>query len=222
MSCIFRYGADPNTNVKGTRPLHEALEQGHIQSVVKLLRHGSDPLLYDYSGNMPIDLAQESEDVDLLEYFRAILNDLHGKTANRWNVSHDREFMLPQSEDLDLPNQSDDDSDDEFNFEISSQPLPPQLTFSQYPEDKFVQASELKRYLNIDVNKNCKSNLVKMPWDEFVKTAFCCLLGRSVDPGKADPVVLVKIDSNLKKLMGINDPKLFNNLPSTSKKSKSS
>ena len=69
LSLLFRYGADPNTNVKGTRPLHEALEGGHIGTVLQLLRHGSDPLLYDYSGNMPIDLAKESEDKKLLDFF---------------------------------------------------------------------------------------------------------------------------------------------------------
>ena len=179
---------------------------------------------------MPIDLAKESEDDDLLEYFRAILNDLHGKQAIRWNVSHDREFMLPHSQDLDMPNQDDDDDEDssDFEFEVSSQSLPPQYTFSQYPDDKFVQASELKKSLSIDVNKvGGKLNLVKMPRDEFVKTAFCCLLGRNVDPGKADPVLLVKVDATLNKMMGVNDSKLFNNLTtgtnhSPSKKSKSS
>jgi hypothetical protein len=41
---LLRYGADPNTNVKGTRPLHEALESGILESVHHLLGHGSGNL----------------------------------------------------------------------------------------------------------------------------------------------------------------------------------
>jgi hypothetical protein len=200
------------------------LEQGHVQAVIQLLKHGSDPLLYDYSGNMPIDLAQESEDADLLEYFRAILNDLHGKPAVRWNVTHDRQFMLPQTEDLDLPNlEDDDDSDDsDFEFEVSSQPLPPQFTFTRYPDEIFVQVAELKKSFGIDMKQLGKqSNLVKMPREEFIKTAYCCLLGSSIDPGKADPVVMVAVTDGLNKILGINSSKLFNNLPSSVKASTS-
>jgi len=78
----------------------------------------------------------ESEDKQLLDFFSAILSDLHGKPAPRWNVSHDHNFLLPQSSELDLPKrdsnlvlglpESDEDDDDlEFEFEVSSQPLPP-------------------------------------------------------------------------------------------------
>ena len=233
----FRYGADPNTNVKGTRPLHEALEGGHIGTVLQLLRHGSDPLLYDYSGNMPIDLAKESEDDKLLNFFSAILSDLHGKPAPRWNVSHDRSFALPQTSELDLPRlkaakaDSDDDSDDdddamEFEFEVSSQPLPPQFALPQHPDEKFVLATDLKRFTSLDLTKlTGKLNTIKMARDEFVKSAYCCLLGASVsvDAGtKNDHVVLVKADSHLKKLLAVDDPKLFHNLNATNTKKKSS
>ena len=237
--CSFRYGADPNTNVKGTRPLHEALEGGHIGTVLQLLRHGSDPLLYDYSGNMPIDLAKESEDDKLLNFFSAILSDLHGKPAPRWNVSHDRSFALPQTgSELDLPRlkaakatDSDDDSDDdddamEFEFEVSSQPLPPQFALPQHPDEKFVLATDLKRFTSLDLTKfPGKLNTIKMARDEFIKSAYCCLLGASVsvDAGtKNDHVVLVKADSHLKKLLAVDDPKLFHNLNATTNTKKKS
>ena len=60
---LLRYGVDPNTNVKGTRPLHEALIGGSTRAVCNLLSHGSDPLLYDYTGHMPSDLAEEDDDM---------------------------------------------------------------------------------------------------------------------------------------------------------------
>lgn len=219
MTC--RYGADPNTNVKGTRPLHEALEGCHIKTVVQLLRHGSDPLLYDYSGNMPIDLARESEDESLLEYFSAILGDLHGKKAPRWNVSHDRGFILPQSKELDLPMTESDDDDDAL-FEVSSQPLPPQFIVPQHPKDKYILATDLKRLYNVDASKaSAKFTTFQMPREEFVKSAFCCLLGASVDPGSAEQVLLVKVDAHLRKVLGVDDAKLFHNLSMTSSKKKS-
>ena len=228
--------------MKGTRPLHEALEGGHIGTVLQLLRHGSDPLLYDYSGNMPIDLAKESEDDRLLDFFSAILSDLHGKPARRWNVSHDRSFVLPQTSELDLPkgptttktdsdvdsdlDDDDDDDDPEFEFEVSSQPLPPQFALPQHPDEKFVLATDLKRFTTLDLTKlTCKLNTIKMTRDEFVKSAYCCLLGASVsvDAGtKNDHVVLVKADSHLKKLLAVDDPKLFHNLNATNTKKKSS
>ena len=64
-----------------------------------------------------------------------------------------------------------------------------------------------------------------MARDEFVKSAYCCLLGASVsvDAGtKNDHVVLVKADSHLKKLLAVDDPKLFHNLNATNTKKKSS
>ena len=185
--------------------------------MVQLLRHGSDPLLYDYSGNMPIDLAKESEDRDLLDYFSAILSDLHGKKSSRWSVCHDPGFVLPQSQDLDVP---DSDSEEEPLFEVTSQPLPPQFTLSQYPQDKFMLASDLK----MEANKMKQLTTVKMSNEEFVKSAFCCLVGSSFNPGNKDLVVLVKVDSTVKKFLAIDDSKLFHNLniSPTSKSKKSS
>ena len=226
--------------MKGTRPLHEALEGGHLGTVRQLLRHGSDPLLYDYSGNMPIDLARESEDDRLLDFFSAILSDLHGKPARRWNVSHDRSFVLPQTSELDLPkgptkvdpdvdsdSDEDDDGDQEFEFEVSSQPLPPQFALPQHPHEKFVLATDLKRiFTSLDMTKS-KLNTIKMARDDFVKSAYSCLLGASpitdaAPATKHDQVVLVKADSQLKKLLAVNDPKLFHNLKVTANNSASS
>ena len=216
--------------------MHEALEGGHIGTVFQLLRHGSDPLLYDYSGNMPIDLAKESEDKQLLDFFSAILNDLHGKPAPRWNVSHDSSFVLPQSSELDLPKrdsnlvlglpESDEDDDDDldFEFEVSSQPLPPQFRLPQYPDEKFVLATDLKRFTSLDLTKLMgKLNTIKVAREDFIKSAYCCLLGATVDPTtKQDQVILVKADSQLKKLLAVDDPKLFHNLNANVKKKSSS
>ena len=54
---------EPLSLLAGTRPLHEALIGGSTQAVCNLLSHGSDPLLYDYTGHMPSDLAEEDDDM---------------------------------------------------------------------------------------------------------------------------------------------------------------
>ena len=221
---FFRYGADPNTNVKGTRPLHEALEGGHIEAVVRLLRHGSDPLLYDYSGNMPIDLARESEVPELLEYFSAILADLHGKTSSRWNVGHDRAFVMPQDEALDHPdNPSDDDDDNAPVFEVSSQPLPPEFKLSQRgPNERFILHTDLKKFTSMDIHKLSKSKsceILELAREEFIKSAYCCSIDQRVEAA-SDPVILIKVDPTVRKILGIDDPKLFNHSSPTKKGSK--
>ena len=185
------------------------MEGGHVEAVVRLLRHGSDPLLYDYSGNMPIDLARESEVPELLQFFSAILNDLHGKKAERWNVYHDREFALPRKESLDLP---DNPSDEDFEpiFEVSSQPLPPEFILSHRPTERFVLHSDLKKFTSLDINKlSSKHDVIQLPREEFLKTAYSCLVGTSVDIVKTDPVTLVKVDPGVRKMLGIDEPKLF-------------
>ena len=162
---------------------------------------------------MPIDLAKESEDAKLLDYFSAILSDLHGKPAARWNVSHDRGFVLPQDDELDLPShpESEDDAGD-FQFEVTSQPLPPQYMLSNHPGDKFVLAADLRRF-NDSTKLSSRLTTLKLTRDEFTRTAYCCLVGGLVDVGKNEEVVLVKVDATLKKLLGVDDPKLHNNLP---------
>ena len=62
-----------------------------------LLTHGADPLIYDYSGNMPIDLAEAGKPA-MSKYLRALLNDLHGKPGLKWNVASDTEFSMPPDE----------------------------------------------------------------------------------------------------------------------------
>jgi len=58
-----------------------------------------------------------------------------------------------------------------------------------------------------------KLNTIKMARDDFIKSAYCCLLGASVDPNtKEDQILLVKADFQLKKLLAVDDPKLFHNL----------
>ncbi|TRY64225.1 hypothetical protein TCAL_14301 [Tigriopus californicus] len=210
---LLKYGVDPNTNVKGTRPLHEALESGDLWSVFHLLGYGSDPLLYDYSGNMPIDLTEDDE--DMRRYLSSVLADLHGKAGDRWNVSHEPSFHMP--EDLlkrhfhkdpenDGKSESDDDSDsedDDLIMESSSQPLP---AYFQFPdrEGHFMFLSDVKSSSKIDLKKQ---EILEMSWEDFIRTSHCCLLGYSIPNSmkqhEKSIVKLVAIEGSIKRSLAI-------------------
>ena len=203
---LLRYGADPNTNVKGTRPLHEALESGTLASVYHLLCHGADPLLYDYSGNMPIDLAEENE--EMFFYFSNILTDLHGRKGKRWNVSHKFDFIMPQKEEEEaMSSSSPAHPTSDFEFVVTNKMQPPVFQFSDR-EGRFLIALDFKTATSIDLLSpkhlsNSKYEVFDMPRDDFVRLGHCCDLGVKPNPEifKRDKVVLVKIDSNIKKLL---------------------
>ena len=74
------------------------------------MRHGSDPLIYDYSGNMPQDIADIGGKPGMKMYLRSLLSDLHGKPAKRWNVSSHPTFVDPPDDD--------DGSDDDDDLEV--------------------------------------------------------------------------------------------------------
>ena len=219
---LIRFGADPNTNVKGTRPLHEALDNNKIKAVHQLLKHGADAMLYDYSGNMPMDLANDSDNPELQEYFSSIVADLHGKTSKRWNIEHEKDFVLPQDSNLDECKMDEDDPLN-FEFEMSSQPLPAQFKLYDQPGKKFVLASDLKPFTSLDAKKlAAKFNTLEMKKEDFLRRAVNCLVGggaASAAAGKTDSVLLVEVDAALKKLMGVDDPKL-SQAPSSSSPSK--
>lgn len=138
-----------------------------------LLSYGADPLLHDYSGKMPIDLAEGDPSMRL--YLVNLLADLHGRPPNtrgggasptpvlRWSVSHAPEFYDPTLDprcaaaiaaeeettvgaataSASTAGEKDEEEEDCFVFESASQPLPSLFRFSDRPGE-FVVYRELK------------------------------------------------------------------------------
>jgi len=59
-------GADVNAaGDLGSTPLHEAVEQGHLEVVKFLLEHGASPTVKNELGKTPCDIARDDERADL-------------------------------------------------------------------------------------------------------------------------------------------------------------
>lgn len=170
---LLKYGADASAGVKGTRALHEAIDGCSAPTMRTLLSFGADPLLHDYSGNMPLDLCALADPTSahLQPYFANILADLHGKLPGkpgqqttvspvRWNVSHSPDFHDPNHPEsgLDLNNlrassssaietkkPAKDDLDAMFTFECSSHPLPATYQLLDRPGE-WVLYKDLKEF----------------------------------------------------------------------------
>ena len=150
---------------------------------------------------MPIDLAEDND--EMFYYFSNILSDLHGKKAERWNVSHQSDFIMPQTDDCDPT--SDNDSAD-FEFQVSSRMMPTEYVFAD-KQGRYILAVDLKQATSVDVSRHLgstsKFDTVEMSTEDFLRLGHCCVLGAKPNPEihKKDKVCLVKMDSHVKKLI---------------------
>ena len=191
-----------------------------------LLSFGADPLLHDYSGNMPLDLATERH---MQQYFTNILADLHGKVPTctkaeakfsttklaRWNVSHCPEFFTPPSNLADSETERNikrKSSSDVIGFECSSQMLP---VFYQLKdrEGDWILYRDLRDHTKKtghgkeDIRK--KGKLIELKKSEFLKNGHCKELSRNKievrfhERETEDIVILVKVDKYIKKILNI-------------------
>lgn len=223
---LLSYGADASAGVKGTRALHEAIEGASPSTARTLLSYGADPLLHDYSGNMPLDLSANDPTMQL--YMTNLLADLHGKIPApsmrssatcpppvRWNVSHCPEFHQP---DPSLPTLEQEKAaaaknkkiDDMFSFEVTSHPLPTTYKFRDR-SGEWVLYRDLKDYTKKYCSKKedirSKGDLLELKKSEFLKHSHCNLLDRRpvevrfhARDDREDIVILVKVDKFVRKI----------------------
>ena len=94
--------------------MFSAVESGRLETLYLLLCYGADPLHHNYSGSMPIDLANITGDKGMQHYLTNLLADLHGKppppargafaalavpqAVTRWNVTNHTEFHQPEKD----------------------------------------------------------------------------------------------------------------------------
>ena len=202
-----------------------AVESLSQETVHLLLSYGADPLLHNYSGSMPMDLAEG--DKNMKKYLFNLLADLHGKPPNvrgtlppveRWNVSSYPEFhdprMDPQfsewKDGLEEDERTSDDNLENFVFEVSSQPLPIEFQFRDREGD-FVLYRELKdfakRYGHHKGDIKAKCYIIELKKSEFLKTSHCKLLDRRNvevkyhEREEEDTIILVKVDKYVRKII---------------------
>jgi len=223
---LLSYGADASAGVKGTRALHEAIEGASTSTVCTLLSYGADPLLHDYSGNMPLDLSANDPAMQL--YMTNLLADLHGKTPApamrssascpppvRWNVSHCPDFYQPDptlttlDQEKEFIAKSRNKIEDMFSFEVTSHPMPAMYKFRDR-SGEWVLYRDLKdytkKYCSGKVDIRTKGDLLELKKSEFLRNSHCNLLDRRAvevrfhEREQEDIVILVKVDKFVRKI----------------------
>ena len=207
-----------------------AIEGGNPGTAQVLLSYGADPLLHDYSGNMPLDLAT---DRTMQLYFTNILADLHGKVPTRaksestfstsvlkrWNVSHAPEFHLPPQHLFVKPEptkQRQRKEEEKIIFEAFESPeamVPPVFQLKER-EGEWLLYKDLKdfsrKHCNNKPDIKSKGTLLDMKKAEFLRLSHCKQLARSkVDvrfqqkEEEEGMITLVKLDKFVRKILNM-------------------
>ena len=138
----------------------------------------------------------------MLFYFSNLLNDLHGRKGDRWNVAHKPGFVIP-STDADEPRPNSPNLSD-FEFEVTNR-LPPPFYLFPDREGRFILSADFKSSTSIDVTtkNSSKLDVVEMPREDFLRLGRCGILGVKPNPDifKRDKVVLVRLDATAKRLL---------------------
>ena len=203
-----------------------AIEGGESNTARVLLCYGADPLLHDYSGNMPVDLAT---DRNMQQYFTNMLADLHGKVPpraksdtkfsttqlSRWNVTHCPSFHTPPSGLLTLNQERKayHRKKEAFMFEATSQMMPTFFKFKDR-EGEWILYRDIRDYskrsgtCHEDIRK--KGKLIEMKKSDFLKHSHCQELDkrkvevRFHERSTEDIVILVKVDKLIRKVLDSN------------------
>ncbi|XP_072901649.1 BCL-6 corepressor isoform X6 [Hemitrygon akajei] len=154
---LLEHGADVNCSAQdGTRPIHDAVENDHLEVVRLLLSYSADPTLATYSGRTILKMAHsEVMEMFLSEYFA----DLQGRSNDDPGLCWDfygSSVCEPVEEsgfnvlaNPPSPGDEEDYNDDVLEFEFSDAPLLPcyniQVSLSQGPRNWLLLTDVLRR-----------------------------------------------------------------------------
>ncbi|XP_077370429.1 uncharacterized protein LOC144014430 [Festucalex cinctus] len=149
---LVEHGADVNCSAQdGTRPLHDAIENNHLEVVRFLLACGADPTLTSLSGRGPINITNS---VAMETFLEEYLADLQGRPEGDSGICWDfygSSVCEPSNEgglynilaDPPGPEEEEEENEEqetaqrvrreEFEFELSDQPLLPCYTLQVSP-----------------------------------------------------------------------------------------
>ncbi|OTF83432.1 BCL-6 corepressor-like protein [Euroglyphus maynei] len=128
------------------RPLHDAIENDHIEIVRLLLSYGADPRISTYSGTTPLQLSRSKAMSKFLQGFYSDISTDRSMIdmTNVWKFnSHHHHSLVDSgfdifadlsSDDNEDLNADDDDDGMEYEFEASCRPLLNLYTFLHKPD----------------------------------------------------------------------------------------
>ncbi|XP_032888983.1 BCL-6 corepressor isoform X3 [Amblyraja radiata] len=154
---LLEHGADVNCSAQdGTRPIHDAVENDHLEVVRLLLSYSADPTLATYSGRTILKMAHsEVMEMFLSEYFADLQGRINDDPGLYWDF-YGSSVCEPVEESgfnvlANPPNPGDEEeyNDDVLEFEFSDAPLLPcyniQVSLSQGPRNWLLFTDVLRR-----------------------------------------------------------------------------
>lgn len=158
---LLEHGADINCSAQdGTRPIHDAVENDHLEVVRVLLSYGADPTLATYSGRGLLKMTHsDSMERFLIDYFADLQGrpdddpglywDFYGSSVCESGEEGGGAFDIL----ADAPGPDEDDEEEDkrelFEFEFSDRPLLPcyniQVSLSQGPRNWLLLSDVLRR-----------------------------------------------------------------------------
>ncbi|XP_062906878.1 BCL-6 corepressor isoform X2 [Mobula hypostoma] len=154
---LLEHGADVNCSAQdGTRPIHDAVENDHLEVVRLLLSYSADPTLATYSGRTILKMAHsEVMEMFLSEYFADLQGRSNDDPGLYWDFYGSSVCEPVEESGFNVlanppsPGDEEDYNDDVLEFEFSDAPLLPcyniQVSLSQGPRNWLLLTDVLRR-----------------------------------------------------------------------------
>ncbi|XP_069745455.1 BCL-6 corepressor isoform X3 [Narcine bancroftii] len=154
---LLEHGADVNCSAQdGTRPIHDAVENDHLEVVRLLLSYSADPTLATYSGRTILKMAHsEVMEMFLLDYFADLQGRSNDDPGLYWDFYGSSVCEPVEESGFNVlanppsPGEEEEYNDDVLEFEFSDAPLLPcyniQVSLSQGPRNWLLLTDVLRR-----------------------------------------------------------------------------